>query len=262
VRYGVISDIHGNLEALEAAIAVLAEQGVDEYLCPGDLVGYGPRPNECVTRLAELRARCVAGNHDLMALGALSDRSCSELARETLRWTRRELTADSRDYLERLPSVLTVEPGVVIRHGSLENLTEYVRTEGQRAAQLRLLKEEFPDARVLILGHTHERSAHGDRQGPIRTRLRRSLALADGERYVLNPGSVGQSRELRARTRFMLLDVPPGRARFFAIRYDIRACRRALSDCGLPIWSVHTKPPLRQVGADLVRAAARRAARL
>jgi len=261
MRYGVISDIHGNLEALEAAIAVLSAEGVDQYLCAGDLVGYGPKPNECVALVAELQAQCVAGNHDLMALGALSDERCSQLARETMRWTRRVLTAASRDYLGRLPSVLAPEAGAVVAHGSLEDPSKYVRTNHQRAAQLRLLADGFPDARILILGHTHERAAHGSLQGTLRTRFRRSLALADGERYVLNPGSVGQSRDRLARSRFMLLDLARGLVRFYSARYDIRACRRALQSQGLPVFSVHTKPPLRQVGADRVRSGIRKSTR-
>jgi predicted phosphodiesterase len=261
MRFGVISDIHGNLEALEAAIAVLSAENVDEYLCAGDLVGYGPKPNECVARVAELQAQCVAGNHDLMALGVLSDDRCSQLARETMRWTQSVLTADSRDYLGRLPSVLAPESGPVVAHGSLEDPSKYVRTDGQRAAELRLLADGFPEARVLILGHTHARAAHGSVQGTLRTRFRRSLALADGERYVLNPGSVGQSRDLMARSRFMLLDLPRGFVRFYGARYDIRACQRALQGHGLPVSSVHPKPPVRQIGASWVRSGIRRAAR-
>jgi len=261
MRYGVISDIHGNLEALEAAIAILSAQGVDEYLCAGDLVGYGPKPNECVARVAELEAKCAAGNHDLMALGALSDEGCTDLARETMRWTRRELTAESRAYLEQLPLVLVPDPGTVVAHGSLESTTEYVRTDQQRAAQLQLLGNGFPDATVLILGHTHQRSAYGSAAGGMRTRFRHSFELAGGQTYVINPGSVGQSRDLIARSRFMLLDYPRRRVTLYSVPYDIRACRRGLREVGLPMASVHAKPPLRQVAAGWMRGAVRRASR-
>ena len=88
MRYGVLADIHGNLHALRAALGALGREGVDRYLIAGDLVGYGPNPNECVELVAGLDAVCVAGNHDLIALDRLSDERCPELARQSLRWTR------------------------------------------------------------------------------------------------------------------------------------------------------------------------------
>src|SRR5688572_30513028 len=103
MRLGVIADIHGNLHALEAAFATLNREGVDGYVCLGDLVGYGAFPNECVERVAETGAVCVAGNHDLIALGRLPDDQCIPLARHSLEWTSRQLTPASRDYLSRLP---------------------------------------------------------------------------------------------------------------------------------------------------------------
>jgi predicted phosphodiesterase len=257
--YGVISDIHGNLHALEAALGVLAKAGVDEYLCAGDLVGYGPMPNECVARLAGLEARCVAGNHDLIALGRLSGDGCSELARNSLEWTQTELSRDSRGYLEGLPSVLTTADGVVVAHGSLEDPSEYVREPDQRSAQLRLLERSYPKARLLVLGHTHRRVAYAERRGSLRPRWGRSLSLDLGERYVLNPGSVGQSRQRTARSRFMVLDPEKGRATFYAVHYDIRGCRRALQERKLPTWSCHLNPsPLRNRAGALRRALKRR----
>src|SRR3954447_24462817 len=87
MRFAVISDVHANLHALDAALAFLATQDVDGYLCAGDLVGYGPFPNECVRRVAALGGPCVAGNHDLIAIGRLSDERCIPLAQASLRWT-------------------------------------------------------------------------------------------------------------------------------------------------------------------------------
>jgi predicted phosphodiesterase len=254
VRFGVISDIHANLHALDAALAVLARQGVDAYLCAGDLVGYGPMPNECVARIAELEAVCVAGNHDLIALGRLTDAGCSELAQTTLRWTQAELTGETRKYLGALPLVGTAPGGVVVAHGALQDPTQYVRDHEQREAQLHLLEELHPQAGVLLLGHTHHAVAHARGRGAIPP-ARRRAPLRAGERYVLNPGSVGQSRERAARARFMVLDLDSRRATFHAVRYDVGGCRRALRERGLPSWSVHLNPsPLRRYAASLRRA--------
>jgi len=242
MRYGLISDIHANLPALEAALKVLERVDVDEYLCAGDLVGYGPMPNECVARIAELQATCVAGNHDLIALGLPPDDGVSNLARESLRWTQAELSEESKRYLEALPAVVTTGSGVVIAHGSLDDPGEYVRDEVQRCEQLRLLEADHPDARFLVLGHTHRSAIQGAERGTVPLRWKRSVNLTPRERYLFNPGSVGQSRQRTARSRFMVLDLARGRATFYAVRYDVGACRRALRERGLPSWSFHTRP--------------------
>src|SRR5215208_6143592 len=115
MRYGVISDVHGNL----AALAELRGLSVDAYACAGDLVGYGPQPNECVDAVRRLGAASVAGNHDLIAVGALSEDRCERLARNSLRWTREALDADTRTFLAGLPRRLALPGGVVVAHGSL-----------------------------------------------------------------------------------------------------------------------------------------------
>src|SRR2546423_13416772 len=102
MHYGVIADIHANLHALDAVLRGIADDRVEGFICSGDLVGYGALPNECVARVAEIGAVCVAGDHDLIALGRLSDERCSRLARVSLRWTRGVLSDESRRYLGRL----------------------------------------------------------------------------------------------------------------------------------------------------------------
>jgi predicted phosphodiesterase len=258
LRYGVIADVHGNLHALEAALRVLSKAGVDEYLCAGDLVGYGPLPNECVAAVAELGARCVVGNHDLIALGRLSDERCSRLARDSLRWTSAELSSASRLFLERLPGVLVAEGGVVVAHGSLHDPQAYVREPHERMAQLWTLERHHPAGRLLVLGHTHRPVAHAQRRGTLRARRDGTVSLETGERCLLNPGSVGQSRQRTVRSQFVVVDLEQSYARFYAVRYDVAGCRRALRERGLAASSHHSKPrPLRD-GARAVRRAVTR----
>src|SRR5687768_10874280 len=113
-RYGVLADVHANLPALRAVVAELRRRDARELLVAGDLVGYGPHPDECVALLAELGARAVAGNHDLMVLGRLADAHCSTLARSTLDWTREVIGAQTRAYLAGLPVRLEAPGGVVV----------------------------------------------------------------------------------------------------------------------------------------------------
>jgi predicted phosphodiesterase len=241
VRYAVLADIHANLHALDAVLAAVQAEGVDGYLVAGDLVGYGAFPNECVERIAGLDAACVAGNHDLIVLSELSDERCIPLAKTSLAWTRDILSSDARAYLATLPRSLEAGP-VVIAHGSLDDPQEYTRTPPQAAAQLAKLEREHPDARILVVGHTHRPWAcdAGGRE-PDR---RRALALPE-ECLLLNPGAVGQSREFRVRAYYLLLDLDERTAEFRAVRYDTKASRDALRARGLSPRSNHLRPTVR-----------------
>jgi predicted phosphodiesterase len=247
MRYGVLSDVHGNLQALRATLAALDRLGVDGYLVAGDLVGYGPNPNECVELLAERNTVCVAGNHDLIALGRLTDDHCIRLARESLRWTRSVLTDDARAYLASLPLRAAAPGGVVMAHGALEDPTTYVDGPSLALAQLDRLRFEEPYAEVLIVGHTHRQWAFTQALGSRPTRS--PLPMPANEPVLINPGAVGQSRDLRPRARFLLLDLERRRVTFFAARFELELCRAALRDAHLSARSVHLRPsPVRVAG--------------
>lgn len=257
MRYGLISDIHANLHALETAITTLKREGVDGFLCMGDLVGYGPFPNECVERVAELGAQCVAGNHDLIALERLSEERCIPLAQQSLRWTRGVLRDDTRRYLAALPLRLEIGSEIVMAHGSLDDPQEYVTRPEQAERQLQQLTEEYPAAQLMLLGHTHRPWAHTREEGTIPTGS--PVRCGAGEPLLLNPGSVGQSRDRQARARFALLDLEREEARFFSLPYDVAGCRAALRKQGLPPTSCHLAPSLLRACAGRVRRLARKA---
>jgi predicted phosphodiesterase len=259
MRYGVISDVHANLHALDAALDFLSTQEVDRYLCAGDLVGYGPLPNECVQRVRELDAACVAGNHDLIALGRLSDERCIPLARASLRWTRAELDDGSRAFLESLPPRATA-PGAAVAHGSLSDPQAYVLTDEQVRACLHDLDRFAPDVRILVLGHTHRPMAVGLRSGRLLRQATGPVSLPPGEAVVLNPGAVGQSRDSDPRARVMVLDTEAGMATFHAVAYDEEACRRTLAERGLPPASCHLVRSPWQGALDVLRRRLRRLA--
>ncbi len=242
MRYGVISDVHGNLRALHASLAVLARLGVDGWLSVGDLIGYGPYPNECVETVAELGALGVAGNHELVALGELPGDASSQRAHESHRWTARVLSPATRTYLGTLPVRRQVGE-VLLTHGSLDDPEHYVRGPGPASRQLEQLTRESPDARVLLLGNTHQQLWYTQGRGP--RPIGAGPALLDPDhRHLLNPGSVGQSRtwEWPPLARCLLLDLDQRRVSFCAVSYDLRACRRDLRRYGRPYRSIHAPP--------------------
>jgi predicted phosphodiesterase len=238
MRLGVLSDIHANAQALDAALGFLAAEAVDAYICAGDLVGYGAAPNECVRRVAALGAYAVAGNHDLIAAGRLGDERCDRRARDSLRWTGAVLADDVRALLAELPVSVCVE-GIAVHHGSLADPCEYVRTEDAALACLDELAGTASETALLVLGHTHMPLAVGRRRGMLLRGGTGTVRLLPGEPTLLNPGSVGQSRSRDPRARVMVLDLAAGSATFHAVAYDLAACRAALREHGLPPDSCH-----------------------
>ena len=240
MRYGVIADVHGNAQALDAVLAFLSTQEVDGYLCAGDLVGYGPMPNECVRQVLALPGRCVAGNHDLIALGRLDDERCIPLAKASLRWTRGVLEDDVRELLGDLP-LGAGDDGIAVRHGSLSDPQAYVVTDEEARACLEDLERTLPATDVLVLGHTHRPMAFSRHRGALLRSGTGQVDLPHDEPILLNPGAVGQSRSADARARVMVLDTTARVASFHALDYDVEGCRQALLERGLPVNSCHLR---------------------
>ena len=257
MRYGVIADIHANLPALRAVLDTFATRGVERFIVAGDLVGYGPHPNECVEVVANLGAACVAGNHDLIVLGRLSDERCIGLARESLSWTASVLHPDTRAFLADLPLRANVGGRIEVAHGSLDDPQEYI-TPRQAVPQLARLEAARGESALLVLGHTHRAFACALRTGQLRIADGKVVTLPRQQPTLLQPGAVGQSRELRARARCMVLDEEARQVVFLAVPYDLEACRRSLRRAGLSPASCHLRPsPVR--AATRVGRAVRRA---
>jgi predicted phosphodiesterase len=254
MRYGIIADVHGNLHALESAVEALRRRRVDRFLCAGDIVGYGAYPNECIALIRSLDAVCVAGNHDLIAVGRLADDRAGTLAQLTLRWTRGALTDDSRAFLAALPLRVDVERKMVMAHGSLEDPQEYIRSRRLASRELRQLARMRAAAQLLVIGHTHVAAAWRAPGRVCRPEPDGTLRLHRGDRYLLNPGAVGQSRQREILARCMVLDPDAGLATFDALPYDVTAAREGLERAGLPATVYH-------VPRKRVRTAVRRARR-
>lgn len=231
MKIGLFGDVHANLPALEAVLAELTRRGAESYLCTGDLVGYGPHPNECIAAVRELDAVTVAGNHDLISLGRLSDERCIPLARETLAWTRRVLEPQHDEWLGGLP-LRHDGDSVTLAHGSLDDPERYV---AHRADALRVL--HAAGSRTVVLGHTH-----------------RPLDVRDGDRRLVNPGAVGQSRERRVVARGAVLDTGRNDVSFVGVPYDVERTRADLRRLGLPDGGPHLRPSLPRAAARALRA--------
>jgi predicted phosphodiesterase len=242
VRYGLIADVHANLPALTAVLAELEVRGVDRYLCAGDVIGYGPHPAECVRAVAALRPVWVLGNHELMLLGRYPAERATATARRALEWTRRVLDADVVERLAELPLTVSLADGLVIAHGSLSSPTMRILGKARVRDELDRLRTSHPEARILVLGHTHRAMMTDGQRWAGRSPLHRRMRLEAGRAYIVNPGSVGQSRGFTGHARAAVLDTDAGTLEMLALRYPTAALKRDLASASLPTRSHHCSP--------------------
>ena len=235
MRVAVISDIHGNLHALEAVLQALAVERPDEIWCLGDLVGYGARPNECCELVAERADLCLAGNHDLAALGALDLAEFSDDAAEAALWTRGLLSEKARAYLSALEPK-AARPGVDLFHASARDpVWEYVLSIEAALGSLLLSAEP-----LVLVGHSHVPLAISLAEGAMSGGLAPEGTETDlaGARSLLNPGSVGQPRDGDPRASWLLLDLfqgqALGRASFRRVDYPVARAQAEIREAGLP----------------------------
>jgi diadenosine tetraphosphatase ApaH/serine/threonine PP2A family protein phosphatase len=232
MRVAVVSDIHSNLHALEAVLAAIDAEAPDELWCLGDLVGYGPRPNECCAAIAERADVCLAGNHDLGVLGTIDLVEFGGEAGIAARWTRDVLDPEARAWLDRLEPEGAAH-SVALYHGSARDpVWEYVLSDEAALATL-----ELADSSLVLVGHSHValrvvQSGVGELDGGLAA-AGTELEL-DGVQALLNPGSVGQPRDGDPRAAYLVLDLDARRATFHRVDYDIEATQREIRDAGLP----------------------------
>ena len=231
MRVAVISDIHANLHALEAVLEAIDANPPDELWCLGDLVGYGPRPNEVIALVRERAAIGLVGNHDLGVLGRLDLDEFSPDAAASAIWTQTVLLDEHRAYLESLSPEAKIDGAELYHASPRDPVWEYVITEESARAAL-----EATVAPVVLVGHSHIALAITLVDG----RLDGDLAPAGSEvaldktRWLLNPGSVGQPRDGDARAAWLELDLPSGKGRFHRVPYDIARTQAEIRERGLP----------------------------
>jgi predicted phosphodiesterase len=238
--YGVVADIHGNREALAATLEALATRGVERLLCLGDLIGYNADPDECVAMIRARGALAIAGNHDLIALGRLDFRRCSSKAAYSLKRTRASVAPETRAYLAALPPNRMLDGGIVLVHGGVRDVQQYMVSPGLIRQNAVLLREDFPGARLCFFGHSHEQKIYrvqGDGVEEIPFQSREALR-GDGL-YFVNPGSVDASRKRGHKlAECAILDTGARTLEFLRLPYDAAATEAKAAAFGyrVPPW--------------------------
>jgi diadenosine tetraphosphatase ApaH/serine/threonine PP2A family protein phosphatase len=240
MRVLVISDIHANLEALEACIAAFPQH--DRIANLGDVVGYGASPNDVVERASGLDGIFVRGNHDRACSGLSDVNSFNPIAGYAAMWTRNELTVENRRWVAQLPVGPITDPGipgVVFSHGSPLDEDEYILSEGVARNSLERSPED-----LTFFGHTHLQGAVALRNKVVQVirpvYVERTgaetfrLELQPQTRYLVNPGSVGQPRDMDPRAAFAVYDSTEPTITFYRVPYDVETAQHRIVSAGLP----------------------------
>ncbi|MGQ9669828.1 MAG: metallophosphoesterase family protein [Desulfosoma sp.] len=235
-RVAILSDIHGNLEALKSVVRAAQAEGVEGFWHLGDVVGYNADPTACLEMLKECGARGVQGNHDLAALDPQIAESFNVLAHEAIHYTIQQLDTGHLAQLHALPLCRTLE-GALLCHGTPETPHSYILNLYQARRIFNLMRKRYPDISVCFFGHTHQHKIWiQDPRGKVMAVdvPDKSVRLSAENLYLINPGSVGQPRERDNRARFLIFDTDLKTVDFRAVPYDVQRAQEKILQAGLP----------------------------
>ena len=242
MRQLLLSDIHANMEALSACLARAVEPGFDAVLCCGDIVGYGPEPNEAVEKIRELEAVTIRGNHDRVACGQDDPTDFNPYAKAAAYWTRETLTEENSAYLRALPiGPLSLGDGVQLVHGAVTHEDDYIMSEEHAAESFALTQ-----AHLTFYGHSHYPSIYTcDRSGNVIAEFlddqtgTATLNLRNDMQYLINPGSVGQPRDGDNRSAFLIWDVDGLVVEFYRVEYRFELTQEKMKDVELSHYLIN-----------------------
>ena len=230
MRYGIISDIHGNREALEVAVRYLESAALDAFICVGDIVGYGADPDQCLDIVRGLTDEIVAGNHDHAAVGLTDIENFNQHAKMAVLWTSEQLTLEHKNYLESLPMTLQLDEALVV-HSTPHHPEKwfYLLTHFQFVAAFQQFTE-----RICFIGHSHQPVVFEKGKnftGPLKGD---TFSLTDGSRYIINVGSVGQPRDRDPRLSCCIYDSTEKTVELIRLEYEVAEAQEKIRKAGLP----------------------------
>lgn len=230
MRYGIFSDIHGNLEAFEAVLSGLANEAIDAYLCVGDIVGYGANPGECIGRVLDLRAVSIAGNHEYGVLGKIDLAYFNPHAADAIVWTQNHLDRGRQDFLKTLPLDFKNEDLIMV-HGTLQKpgMFIYLITFSEAAETFKLMTRK-----VCFVGHTHVPVIIQEQDFNIHRAKSFSITMEPQCKYIINVGSVGQPRDRNPKAAYCIYDTDLNTVDIKRVSYPIEEAQAKIRNAGLP----------------------------
>lgn len=221
MRFGIISDIHSNLEALQTALDVLEQENVEQIICLGDVIGYGASPKECLEILHERQIPTIRGNHERYVLGEVNDAVKGDTM-QVIEWTREQAGEKLLQFMENMPNKMLHESGFLITHGSPRNKDEYLIKLNSFITSLKFMEERHPEIKICFHGHTHVPSIWARGHIVQNVHEDKFVPLEKEKSYLINPGSVGQPRDKCPLSSFGILDIEQYSFQFFRREYDVK----------------------------------------
>jgi predicted phosphodiesterase len=229
MRIALFGDIHANLEALEAVLKDASDQGVEQYVCMGDIVGYNADPSACLEIVRAMNCPTVKGNHDEDASGNHSLDSMNPVAATALEWTRQQLTDEQRQWLARLRMVRQVSDFTVV-HSTLDQPANWNYVTNRFDAMSNF---SYQFTQICFHGHTHVPRVYM-KNDKVQEIFTDSVVIEDGAKYFINIGSVGQPRDGDWRACYVIFDLDHQMVAFRRVEYDIAETQRKILAAGLP----------------------------
>jgi predicted phosphodiesterase len=234
----LISDIHSNWEALQAVFSVIDSMTVDALYCLGDIVGYNADPEACLEAVLARATLVVRGNHDKAVAGLMDLTWFNHTARDAVLWTRKNMSRASLDAVRDLsPGPREAGEGILLCHGTPYDEDAYLFDDATIAESFRTIEESHPGMDFSFCGHTHYPMVLVKRRGQEEAELVNGdgdVELREGDRWLINPGSVGQPRDGIPRASFGILDTQRRIYRNLRVAYDFAVTQRKILTAGLP----------------------------
>jgi predicted phosphodiesterase len=237
VRVAIISDIHSNLEALQAVLDEIDEENISLVVNLGDLVGYNANPKECVDLVQERKIVSILGNHDRAATHLKHAEGFNILAYQAVVWSAKNLSADHKQFLDKLQHTKVLWDRYLLFHGAPGNPDGYIFYLFQAKKVFNYMRKKTPGVRLAFFGHTHHRAVwQRDVRGKVsKVEISEDHLLLDAEQmYLINPGSVGQPRQKQWKASYLVFNNEPETIQFKSVAYDVHSAQNKIREAHLP----------------------------
>ncbi len=231
MRYAVLSDIHGNLEAFRAVLDSISKEKIDAYLSIGDVIGYGADPIVCMRLLRSVAPQVlIAGNHEWAVLGLADIEYFNEAAKAAVLWTKEALRGEGLDYIKSF-TLVHEDKGFSLVHGSLDHPEKfyYILDYDDACDTMRLMK-----TKICFVGHSHAAGIfYSKAEEAVFTKGPR-IRIDRARKYIINAGSIGQPRDLDPRAAYVIYDEEEGTVEIKRVEYDVKSAQDKILKAGLP----------------------------
>ena len=229
-KTAIFSDIHANFSALKAVLDDAEENGVQNYACLGDIVGYGPNPIDCIAMIQKIGCVCVKGNHDDDCSNSRDLTNLNDLARKSLGWTRKHISTSQKEWLASLPYTRRLGRNLLV-HSCISEPDKWLYVRNRFDAAVEMTHQKTP---ICFFGHTHTPACYEKKGGSVDIIEEEITQLNPDNQYLINVGSVGQPRDGIPEACYVIFDRSARTLVFRRVKYDIQSVVSEINNAGLP----------------------------